>query len=65
MTTAAKKLPIPVRLDEPEDDTARALAQQTGLTLSEVLRRACRFSLPKFKSGEVDISRVIPTAPVK
>jgi len=65
MTTAAKTLPIPVRLDQPEDEVARALAQQTGLTLSEVLRRACRFSLPKFKSGEVDISRVIPTASEK
>ncbi len=62
MTTATlKKMPIPVRLDEPEDDVARSLAHQTGLTKSEVIRRACRFSLHKFASGEVDISRVVPT----
>jgi DNA-directed RNA polymerase alpha subunit len=59
----AKTKPIPFRPDDGVREIIAILARQTGMSQSEVLRRACRFSLPKFASGEVDISRVIEPAP--
>lgn len=58
--TSTKKNPVPVRLDEPEDKLVSDLNEKTGLVKSEILRRACRFALPKFLSGEVDIATVVP-----
>lgn len=60
MKKAPKKNPIPVRLDPLEDSRLSEIAAQTGLSKSEVVRRACRFAMPKFLSGEVDVARVIP-----
>lgn len=63
MTTATTKMtPVPVRLNRAEQVSVGEIARTTGLSKSEILRRACRFAFPKFLSGEVDISRVVATA---
>lgn len=56
-----KAKPIPFRPDDASDAIVTDLHTRTGMSKSEILRRACRYSLPKFVSGEVDISRI--TAP--
>lgn len=51
----AKLNPVPVRFDRDEDADIKALAATTGLPSSELIRRAVRFAIPKFRSGEVNI----------
>jgi hypothetical protein len=43
------------RFNEAEEDFLSEIKQRTGLKKAEIVRRACRFSLPKFLSGEVNI----------
>lgn len=59
MTTAPKLKPVPVRLDGRESDLVSRIAKATGLNKSEILRRACRFALPRFLSGKINIARVV------
>ncbi len=51
--------PFPVRLYEPESGDVVTLKNRHGLPKSEVIRRCLFFALPKFLSGEADISRVV------
>lgn len=47
--------PIPTRFDETEETLLRQIAKVTGLAVGQVIKRAARFALPKFASGEVNI----------
>jgi hypothetical protein len=47
--------PIPVKLDRATGDVISELKRVSRLTTSEILRRAVRFSAPKFLSGEVPL----------
>lgn len=53
--------PIPVRFCENEAREVRQLKDQTGLSLSEIVRRAVRYAAPKFLSGKANISNFPPT----
>jgi hypothetical protein len=55
-----KGLPVPTRFDEAEEDFLSEIKQRTGFKKAEIVRRACRFSLPKFLSGEVNILDMVP-----
>lgn len=48
--------PIPVRFSKQDDKQLRSLQTQTGISLSEIVRRAVRYAAPKFLSGKVNIS---------
>ncbi len=52
----ATKPPATVRFSEDEDGILRKLMKMTGMNLSELVKRAVRFSGPKFLSGEVDVA---------
>jgi hypothetical protein len=58
--TGLKGDPIPTRFDAAEDKLIRDLNSETGLPMSEIVRRANRFALPKFLSGEIDILTLKP-----
>jgi hypothetical protein len=58
--TGVKGDPIPTRFDAAEDKLIRDLNSETGLPMSEIVRRANRFALPKFLSGEIDILTLKP-----
>ena len=45
----------PVRFDESSDAELEQLRDQTGISISELVRRCTRFALPRFQSGEVNI----------
>lgn len=56
--------PDPVKLDQDTRAVVNQIVKDTGLTRSEVLRRAVRHSAPLFLSGAVSILSVgIPAAP--
>ena len=55
MSTSEKTDPIPVKLDWATKRIVDQLKRKSGLSRSEVLRRAIRFSAPKFLSGEASI----------
>jgi len=48
-----KGTPVPVTFAPEEDTFIRDICENTGLSKADVVRRACRFSLPKFMSGQV------------
>ena len=50
---------MPTRFDPPEDTFLKELAKKTGLKKAEIVRRACRFALPKFLKREVNILDVV------
>lgn len=52
--------PTPVRFSAQDDKQLRDLHMQTGLSLSEIVRRAVRYAAPKFISGKVNISNFPP-----
>jgi hypothetical protein len=58
-TPNRKPHPYNVRLDDDDEQELSELTDLTGMTRSEIFRRACKFAFPKFRSGEVDISRVV------
>lgn len=47
-----------VRFDKPEAEFLDRAKRATGLSKREIIRRACRFALPKFLSGQVDIMKL-------
>lgn len=55
----AKGNPIPVRFDDAERRTLNDLADATGLKKAEIIRRAGRYSFPKFLNREVNILDVV------
>lgn len=55
MATQTLSNPYPVKLDWATKEVIEALKKRTKLSASEILRRAVRFSAPKFLSGEVSI----------
>lgn len=59
-----KKPPQPIRFDSSEDDLIRKLANDSGLSLAEVVRRICRFALPEFVSGKRNLMK-FGRSPVK
>jgi hypothetical protein len=50
--------PVPVRLDHRTAELVTELAQASGLNKSEILRRAVRYAIPRFLSGEADLVRL-------
>lgn len=56
-STLAKNNPQPIRFDPTEEKLIRDIADDTGLTLAEVVRRMSRFALPKFLSGKANIMK--------
>lgn len=46
--------PIGVRFTEEEGDMLKEMKRRTGLPLANIIRRAVRFAVPKFQSGEVN-----------
>lgn len=48
-------LPIPTRFDLDEETMIRELAAQLDIPRSEVIKRACKYVLPKFASGELPL----------
>jgi hypothetical protein len=56
----SKCTPIPTRYDPPENKLIRDLHNATGLPMAEIVRRASRFALPRFASGEIDILTLQP-----
>jgi len=52
---AMKTNPIPTRYDEPEAELIEKIHTATGMPKAEIIRRAVKFSLPKFQSGKVNI----------
>ena len=57
--------PYPCRFDTEEQAGLEEINAETGMSYAEIIRRACRFSFPKFLSGEVPISKVKPTEPIQ
>ena len=57
-TTAGPNKQSSVRFDQPEEEFLRRAKKATGLSKREIIRRACRFALPKFLSGQVDIMKL-------
>lgn len=51
----SKSSPVPVRLEKDEKKVIKVLAKQSGLSVSEVLRRAVRYAAPRFLSGEAPL----------
>jgi len=47
--------PTPVRFDQNEEAALQELKTATGLSKSEVVRRAFRFAAPKFLRREINI----------
>lgn len=56
-STLAKNNPQPIRFDPPEEKLIRDIADESGLSLAEVVRRISRFALPKFHSGKMNIMK--------
>jgi hypothetical protein len=56
-----KNSAVPVRFDKDEEGCIRRLSEETGLSKSEVIRRACRFAFPQFMSGRTPIIRIEPS----
>lgn len=52
--------PIPVRFEGTEETILAEIASATGLGKAEIIRRAGRYSFPKFLSREVNILDVVP-----
>lgn len=52
--TKSKRTPIPVRFSEEETEMLTTMKSATSLPLADIVRRAVRFALPKFQSGEVN-----------
>lgn len=50
--------PIPVKLDTATRKVVAQVKKKTSFTNSEILRRAVRYAVPKFLSGEVNIAEV-------
>jgi hypothetical protein len=46
---------VPIRLSGRDLDCLTELQTITGLSRADLVRRACRYTLPKFLAGEVDI----------
>lgn len=51
--------PFPFRLPPLETGDVMALKARYGLNKSEIVRRCLYYSLPRFLSGEVDITRIV------
>lgn len=49
---------VPTRFDLPDFRELQAMRKSTGLSVSEIIRRAVRFAIPKWKSKEVAIVEV-------
>lgn len=60
MSTSTLSDPYPVKLDHSTDSVVKKLKTKTGLSHSEILRRAVRYAAPKFLSGEVNVAEVLP-----
>lgn len=52
--------PIPTKFDQAEEKLIRDLGKMTGLPLAQIIKRAGRYALPKFASGEIDILTLKP-----
>lgn len=52
----AKTDPIPTRFDREEDEMIRRINKATGMPYAEIVRRCCRFALPKFENGTANIA---------
>jgi hypothetical protein len=50
-----KMAPIPVRFKKDEVDLVLQLQELTNLSRSDLVRRACRYTFPRFLQGKVDI----------
>lgn len=50
--------PVPVRFDESDEELLSKLAAQSGLKRSEIIRRSCRYTFPRFLTGELRIVEV-------
>lgn len=51
-----KTSPTPVRFEQDEYESALQLAKRVGLPFAEIVRRAVKYSVPRFESGEVNIA---------
>ena len=58
MSSNTKTDPYPVKLDWATKDVVTKLKSRTGLSRSEILRRAVRYAAPLFLSGQVSIADV-------
>lgn len=47
--------PFPVRLTDACEQKLTELAEKTGMTKSELIRRACAWAIPKFSTGEIPV----------
>jgi hypothetical protein len=59
-----KGLPHPIRFDDTEKNLIGDLQDRTEPTMSvnEIMRRAVRFAVPKFLSGEAPLTELKPKA---
>ena len=48
-----KGTPVPINFASEEDLFIRDICENTGLSKADVIRRACRFALPLFLSGQI------------
>ena len=58
MSSNTKTDPYPVKLVWATRDVVTKLKSRTGLSRSEILRRAVRYAAPLFLSGQVSIADV-------
>lgn len=58
----SSKSPTPVRFSDEDEISLQDLKKLTGLSLSELVRRAVRFAAPKFLTGEVNVATLATRA---
>jgi hypothetical protein len=52
--------PIPTKFDPAEEQLIRDINEETKLPLGQIIKRAARFALPKFASGEISLLTLEP-----
>ncbi len=58
MSDSALGKPFPVRFEEDIEASINTLQDRTGFNFSEIIRRSARYTIPRFLTGEIDISRL-------
>jgi hypothetical protein len=64
-SNAKKGKPHPVRFDRDGQEFLDEMANLTGLSKAELIRRAGRFAFSKFLSGEINLLDITPNFYVK